>query len=63
MILYSKTARDSSRANHPENTDRRHRANFARQMVYAEFGRHARAIDYDDFVDRRPWQVRVARPQ
>jgi hypothetical protein len=25
------------------------------------FGRHGRALDYDDFVDREPWQVRAAR--
>ncbi len=32
-----------------------HRAGFARDIVFAEFGyRHARAIDYDGFVDRNP---------
>lgn len=31
------------------------RADFARDIVFAEFGyRHARAIDYDEFVDRTP---------
>ena len=34
------------------------RARFARWMVFEEFQyRHARAIDYDDFVDRRPDQA------
>ncbi len=32
-----------------------HRAGFARDMVFAEFGyRHARALDYEGFVDRTP---------
>ena len=61
MTSYRKTARDSRRADHPENPEIRHRANFARAAVFAEFGRHGRAIDYDDFVDRLPWQLRAAR--
>ena len=61
MTVYSNPARNSSRADHPENPDVRHRANFARAAVFAEFGRHGRAIDYDDFVDRLPWQARAAR--
>ena len=33
----------------------RHRASFARDAVFAEFGYcHARALDYDAFVDRTP---------
>ena len=33
------------------------RAQFARQMVLAEFGyRHGRALDQSDFVDRLPHQ-------
>ncbi len=33
----------------------RHRADFARDAVFVEFGYHAgRAIDYPDFVDRTP---------
>ena len=32
-----------------------HRAGFARDMVFAEFGYCAgRALDYDGFVDRKP---------
>ncbi len=35
--------------------DHRHRAGFARDIVFHEFGyRHARAIDYDGFKDRKP---------
>ncbi len=34
---------------------RLHRANFARDMVFESFGyRHARALDYGEFVDRAP---------
>ncbi len=34
------------------------RARFARSMVFEEFRyKHARAIDYDDFIDRRPNQA------
>ena len=36
----------------------RRRARFARRMVFEEFRfKHARAIDYDDFIDRRPNQA------
>ncbi len=35
--------------------EHRHRAGFARDIVFAEFGyQHARALDYPDFVDRKP---------
>ena len=35
----------------------RARARFARRMVFEEFKyKHARAIDYDDFIDRKPNQ-------
>ncbi len=38
----------------------RHRADFARDIVFAEFGyRQARAIDYDGFVDRKPTAARA----
>ncbi len=38
--------------------DHLHRDNFARDAVFAEFGyRHARALDYDAFVDRVPNQT------
>ncbi len=45
----------------PAHSNRRVRASFARQMVFAEFGRGGRAIDQADFVDKKPWQVRAAR--
>jgi hypothetical protein len=32
----------------------RSRARYARAAVYAEFGRHGRALDYGNFRDRRP---------
>ena len=35
----------------------RRRARFARSVVFEEFRyRHARAIDYDGFIDRKPNQ-------
>ena len=49
MISYTTTARGARRAR----PDRRTR--FARRMVFEEFGyRYARALDYNEFVDRRP---------
>ena len=47
-------ARRLGRTDKPFNPGRRHRADFARQITIAEFGRHARALDQDDFVDRAP---------
>ncbi len=39
------------------------RKHFARRMVFEQFGyRHARAIDYDNFVDRRPSDVPKPSP-
>ena len=61
MFVTTPDARRLGRVSHPENPEIRHRAKFARQAVFAEFGRHGRAIDYDEFVDRKPWQVRAAR--
>ena len=37
------------------------RAHFARAAVFAEFGRHARVLDQDDFIDRRPHEL-LRRP-
>ena len=43
-----------------KNQEHRHRADFARDIVFQEFGyRHARAIDYDGFKDRKPAPARV----
>ncbi len=47
-------ARNSSRTSPTPNPDLRHRASFARAAVFAEFGRHSRALDQADFVDRMP---------
>ena len=36
----------------------RRRGGFARGIVFAEFGsKHARALDYDGFIDRKPNQA------
>ncbi len=41
----------------PRARRRRRRARFARSMVFEEFRyKHARAIDYDGFIDRKPNQ-------
>ncbi len=48
----------SSRTNSPFEPDRRHRADFARQATIAAFGRHARALDLGDFIDRKPGDMR-----
>ena len=53
MTFYTTAARASS-ANRHSNPGRRHRADFARQATIAAFGRHARALDQADFIDRRP---------
>ena len=60
MSIYTPTLRCSSRAGNPHH-DRRHRADFARQAVIAAFGRHARALDQADFIDRQPGDVRRVR--
>ena len=44
-------------------SNRRHRADFARQAVIAAFGRHARALDWDDFTDRQPGASAVPSPE
>ena len=59
MTLYNSLPRNSSRADHPLDPHRRHRANFARAAVFAEFGRHAFALDQGDFEDRKPWMLRA----
>ena len=38
-----------------------HRADFARAVVFAEFGRHAFAIDQGDFEDKKPRMLRQRR--
>ena len=47
------TPRDSPQAGKKQ--EHPHRAGFARDIVFAEFGyRAGRALDYDDFTDRQP---------
>ena len=46
--------RDTPQARNKQ-ASHRHRAGFARDMVFEEFGyQHARAIDYVGFIDRKP---------
>ncbi len=59
MALYTRPSSRSRHTDRPFNPDRRHRADFARAAVFAEFGRHAWALDHDDFVDRKPWMLRL----
>ena len=55
MSSNTPTARNSSSSNRPLDPRRRHRADFARDIMFAEFGyQHAKAIDYDGFCDRKP---------
>ena len=57
MLSTTSPARRPRRARNPHN-GHRHLNNFARQAVFAEFGkRHAKAIDQIDFIDRRPDQA------
>ena len=57
MLSTTSPARRSSRARNPHN-GHHHRNDFARQAVFAEFGkRHAKAIDQIAFIDRRPDQT------
>ena len=63
MSVYTRTPRNSSRADRPYNPGRRHRANFARGAVFAEFGHNAFAIDQGDFEDRKPWQMPMRSPE
>ena len=47
----------------PTRSDRRHRADFARQATITAFGHHARALDWDDFADRKPGEMPVPSPE
>ena len=46
----------------PIHSNRRVRASFARAAVHMAFGRHARALDWNDFTDRKPWQIPARAP-
>ena len=48
--------RRATASKHPNSAAKSH-ADFARQATVAEFGRHARALDWGDFVDRQPDQT------
>ena len=63
MNSYNIESRKSSRADKPYNPGQRRGADFARAAVFAEFGyRSGRAIDYGDFVDRKPDQAAMPSP-
>jgi hypothetical protein len=48
----------------PTRSNRRHRANFARQVTIDAFGwRFARALDQADFVDRLPGDLPRPSPE
>ena len=61
MTFYTTTARDASRVDPTLDPDQCRRADFARQAVIAAFGRHARALDQADFIDRLPVVCRSLR--
>ncbi len=63
MPLTTTTPRNSSRTGKPFHPGQRHRANFARQATIDAFGRHARALDWDDFTDRQPSATSVPSPE
>ena len=55
MTFYTTTTRDANRAERPFSPDR---ADFARKATIDAFGwRFAKALDQDDFVDRRPGKL------
>ena len=47
----------------PTRSNRRVRASFARAAVHMAFGRHARALDQADFVDRLPSESPARTPE
>ncbi len=62
MFSSTPPTRNSSRTNKIHSPGRRHSADFAREAVIAEFGRHAWALDQDGFVDRLPSPVPSPTP-
>ena len=55
MTFYTASARGAIRATpSPFDPDQRHRADFARAAVFAEFGHRGWALDQVDFEDRKP---------
>ncbi len=63
MFITTPDARRLGRAKRPSDPSRRHRLDFARAAVFAEFGRHARSLDQGDFLDRRPGEMPTASPE
>ena len=63
MTYITYPARNSSRVDRPFSPGRRRSADFARAATISEFGyRHGKALDYGDFVDRRPDQTPLSAP-
>ena len=61
--LVSNKSRASNQARRNGTAATGRRKHFSRRMVFEQFGyRHARAIDYDNFVDRRPSDVPKPSP-
>ena len=64
MPSYTSTPSRSSHVDSPFNPGRRHRANFARQAVFAEFkSRDAKAILDVNIIDRRPDEMPGLSPE
>ncbi len=64
MSSYSLGTKISSRTGKPFNPGRRHRADFARAAVFAEFrSRDAKAILDVDFIDRPSGQLPLPAPE
>ena len=57
MSITTPAPRRLGRTDKPFNPDRRIHPDFTRQATIAAFGRHARALDQANFVDRRPDQA------
>ncbi len=47
----------------PNHSNRRVRASFARAAVHMAFGRHDRALDQGDFIDRLPGDLPTPSPE
>ena len=63
MPYITEWCRFSSRTFPTPNPGCRHRAEFARQATIAAFGRHARALDQANFVDRQPGTLPRPSPE
>ena len=64
MSVTTPDARRLGRTDKPFNPGRHRRADFARSVVFSEFGYHgARALDYESFVDRLPGELPTRVPE